>query len=140
MPHLYASEPGVAVWDIPQRRIIARITAGEQGFFTGAAITRDGRQIITGTQAGELALWNTDDGALVRRFAGHAEQTLAVGISPDGSRAVSYRNDNGGDIPWSAWVRARRQSCVEMREKSISGGAVRNPAVICRWRGGPAAR
>src|SRR5207253_11120132 len=84
---VYASEPGVAVWDIPQRRIIARITAGEQGFFTCAAITRDGRQILTGTQAGELALWNTDNGALVRRFAGHAEQTLAVGISPDGSRA-----------------------------------------------------
>jgi len=62
---------------------------------TGAAaiaFSPDGRSLVTGTSGGGVSLWS-EDGALVRHFAGHQSPINSLAFSPDGRQIVSGDDD-----------------------------------------------
>ena len=58
------------------------------GKVTAVHFSRDGGRLVTASGVvglgGEAALWNTEDGALIRRFQGHRDLLFDAALSPDG--------------------------------------------------------
>jgi WD40 repeat protein len=58
-----------------------------------AAISRDGRHIALGLDAGTVVLWDTAAGRPIRTFAGHQKPVLSVAVTPDGKTLISGSAD-----------------------------------------------
>ena len=67
---------------------VIRSFAGRPGYQTGATLTPDGRQVVTGSYDGTIAIWDARTGAEVRKFTA-SEQLNTVAVRPDGRTAVT---------------------------------------------------
>jgi len=59
-----------------------------QGSVTAVAISRDGKQILTGSEDNTARLWN-NQGQLIKELTGHQNFVYAVAISPDGQQILT---------------------------------------------------
>lgn len=64
------------------------------GSMTAAAISGDGRFVLTGEDDGLVTLWNVATGASAGKFMGHGRTVFAAALLPDGKRAVTCGDDN----------------------------------------------
>jgi serine/threonine protein kinase/WD40 repeat protein len=62
---------------------------GHTGTVWSVAITRDGRQVVSGSQDRTARVWDTATGQEVSRFEGHESCVYCVAVSPDGRRVLS---------------------------------------------------
>jgi WD40 repeat protein len=89
----HGGDRSVQVWDLLQRRVVARISGEEDSPLMTFAVSGDGQKIATGSAKGEIGIWDSDNGKLVRKLTGHTEQITAVALSRDGNLAVSSSID-----------------------------------------------
>jgi hypothetical protein len=75
----------------------------------GAALSADGRYVISGGGDGKIRLWDVGTGKEVRQLVGHAGGINALAFSPDGSRIAS--TTGGGQV--FVWDRATDKKLVE---------------------------
>jgi len=61
---------------------------------TSVAFSSDGRQVLSGSDAHTVKLWDTATGALMRTFRGHSGVVTSVAFSPDGRYVLSGSNDH----------------------------------------------
>jgi WD40 repeat protein len=59
------------------------------GILSSMAVSRDGRQALTGSHDGKLRLWDLTTGKVTRVIEGHEAQVTQVALSPDGKYALS---------------------------------------------------
>ncbi len=64
-----------------------------------AIYSPDGNIAATADQAGIIALWNTKNGKLMRRWKGHDTTITSLTFSPDGKQLASY-SLNGSSHIW----------------------------------------
>jgi WD40 repeat protein len=64
------------------------------GNFSAAAISDDGRLLLTGEDDGVVSLRSVSTGATVHEYEGHSRGVLAVALLPGGKRAVTCGDDN----------------------------------------------
>jgi WD40 repeat protein len=57
------------------------------------ALSPDGKRVATGAQDGDLCLWDTTSGNLLRRFPTNKLHVMALAYSPDGHWLLSGSND-----------------------------------------------
>lgn len=57
------------------------------------SLAPDGRLALSGDEVGNIELWNTETGQMVRRFGGHTKPVNSVCFSPDGKQALSGSAD-----------------------------------------------
>jgi WD40 repeat protein len=58
----------------------------------------DGKVLASGSDDGEIGLWEMPTGRPVRRLSGHAWQTNALAFSPDGKQLASAGNDKSARV------------------------------------------
>jgi WD40 repeat protein len=63
------------------------------GVMSGACISPDGSQFLTGSLDCRVHLWDANTGALIRTFSGHKDDIRYVSFSPDGSKFLSASLD-----------------------------------------------
>jgi WD40 repeat protein len=73
-------------WESPA---LERILAGHQGLVTSAAVSPDGRRIVSGSDDRAVTVWDLRSGARLHRLFGHQDLLASVAVSPDGRRIVS---------------------------------------------------
>jgi Tol biopolymer transport system component len=66
---------------------------GQDGAILSAAVSPDGRRVLSGTQEKAMILWDRETGRPNRRFKPHNDRVMTVAISPDGRRALSGSAD-----------------------------------------------
>lgn len=64
------------------------------GSMTAAAISQDGKLVLTGEDDGLVTLWSVATGAAVQKYMGHGRTVFAAALLPDGRRAVTCGDDN----------------------------------------------
>ena len=67
---------------------------------TRLALSRDGRRFATGTDAGEVRIWDRQSSALLQTFAAHRAAVTVMAFHPDGMKWVSGAGD--GSIRWGS--------------------------------------
>jgi WD40 repeat protein/serine/threonine protein kinase/Tfp pilus assembly protein PilF len=67
--------------------------SGHNGDVWFVTVSPDGRYLLSGSQTGELFLWNRETGQLVRRFVGHENAVHSGVFSPDSRRVLSSACD-----------------------------------------------
>lgn len=93
------------IWDVATGSELAKLRLQGTGLRGAAAVSHDGRWIVTGSQrphdneAWAAKLWNVADGRLVHELKGHKTEVSAVAFSPDG-RLVFSGDRNGRGILW----------------------------------------
>jgi WD40 repeat protein len=60
----------------------------------GVAVSPDGTLVAAAQSSGEVNLFRTSDGTLVRTLTGHTDQAFSVAFSPDGTTLASGSGDN----------------------------------------------
>ena len=80
------------------------------GNFSSAAISNDGRLLLTGEDDGAVTLWNVSTGANLHNYVGHGSQVAGVALLPDGKRVVTCGDDNRVII----WDLATAKRLVQM--------------------------
>ena len=66
---------------------------GHDGAVLCAAVTADGRRVLSGTYDKAMILWDRETGRPIRRFKPHNDRVMTVAISPDGRHALSGSAD-----------------------------------------------
>ncbi len=67
---------------------------GHTGRVLAAAVSPDGRYLLSGGDDNTLILWDIASGDIVRRFTGHTNWVRAVAFGPDGRTILSGSEDN----------------------------------------------
>ena len=73
------------------------------------AFSNDGKYIVSGSNNGNVKIWSTETGDVVRALTGHTRVVTSVAFSRDGKYVVSGSNDKSvkiwstktGDVKWS---------------------------------------
>ncbi|HEY5316156.1 MAG TPA: WD40 repeat domain-containing protein [Pirellulales bacterium] len=83
---------GAGVLSMLDGRELSRFTGHNNGAIS-CTFLRDGRTAVTGDSIGDICIWDSDSGRLVRRLDSLGRSKFAVGWSPDG-RQVAWGNLN----------------------------------------------
>ncbi len=126
----------VAVWDVATGRCIQSIFAPPHGA-SSAAITPDGSRIVT-CREGQLHVWDTKSGALLRRLSKRGIKIGCVAFSPDG-KFIWSGADEGSVTVWDSQsgepMHSEKITFPESRRGSISAIAVSPDGKVAaaRW-------
>ncbi len=82
--------------------------SGHTDAVTSVALSRDGKQALSGGKDGKLQLWDTETGRPLRQAGLHPSPVQAVALAPDGRRALSA----GADGTVRLWDGQGRSSLV----------------------------
>ncbi len=94
------------IWDVATGSELADLRLQGTGLRGAAAVSHDGRWIVTGSQrpqqgdAWTAKLWSAADGRLVHEWPGHKTEVSAVAFSPDDRLAFSG-DRNGRGVLWN---------------------------------------
>jgi eukaryotic-like serine/threonine-protein kinase len=93
---LSAGEDGqVILWDIEHRGQVRNLGSREGLVWHAMAVSRDGRQALTGGKDGLVHHWNLATGLeTTKRWGGHQGPISDIAISADSRRAVTSSNDH----------------------------------------------
>lgn len=85
-----------------------------------AALSRDGKFVVTGAEDNTLKLWDVAKGQLVRTYTGHRKPIYSVALSPDGTRLYSAGEDDRLKL-WDALTGKVIQDVkIDLREMTLS--------------------
>lgn len=104
----------------------AKLT-GHTGAVNAVAFSKSGKMLATvaGTAgvSGEIKLWNTSDGKLIRAWTGHTDAIYAAAISPDGSLLATGSYDQKIML-WNIYANIGEKGPGEPRVLSGHNGAI----------------
>jgi len=95
------------------------IQRGHSADINAAAISPDGRLLLTGSSDHAACLWDMASGRELRCFVGHAEPVLAVAFSPDGRRALTASLDDTARL-WDTATGERERGFVDPADSLIA--------------------
>ena len=93
----------IKIWNFEKYEKPIKVFCRRPGFFhrfwpgspiTSAAISPDGKYIVSGSRDSTIEVWNMEDGKLIRTLRGHEGDVTSVAISPDGKYIVSGSRDS----------------------------------------------
>jgi WD40 repeat protein len=91
---------GLDLWDVLDRRLLRRVPSGKVGPLTCAALTRNGRHLVTGGGDGKVRLWDLEATSLPRVLGQHESGRVAsVAVSPDGRLAATGEDRDDSRSP-----------------------------------------
>ena len=67
---------------------------------TSAAVSPDGRHIVSGSEDQTVMIWNLESGVQIGRLSGHRGWANSVAVSPDSRHIVSVSEDQGIVAIW----------------------------------------
>jgi WD40 repeat protein len=76
------------IWDAHSGELITTLVGHANGV-TSVAVTRDGKQVITGSVDGTARIWDAETGTELRALRGEERDITSVAVSPDGARVVA---------------------------------------------------
>jgi WD40 repeat protein len=88
------------LWDTVARRKVSAFTA-DIAKVVAMALSRDGKQLLTGSKDQIGALWDAETGRKLHVFKGHSHVVSAVAFSPDGKHVLTGSLD-GTAMLWEA--------------------------------------
>jgi WD40 repeat protein len=89
---LVSAEWDHVIWVWRAGREVRRIDPGK-GLVINLALSREGRQVVSGWHDVRIRFFDVRSGKLLRTFNKHTEPVEAIALSPDGSQLVSGGRD-----------------------------------------------
>jgi WD40 repeat protein len=86
------TDSAVRIWDVETGKPVGRLE-GHKGIVRSVAVSRDGRQALSGGSDMTLILWDPKTRREVHRLRGHQNRIESVAFLPDGHHAVSASLD-----------------------------------------------
>jgi len=104
--HVYTGAWGESsLWEVASGRRV-RTFHRHKGYIYGAAFSRDGRYLLTGSADNTAILWDVATGNKLRTFSGHSESITSVAFNPDGRQIVTGSQDHTAAL-WDTSTGAR---------------------------------
>ena len=98
------------VWPLAGGAELARIPLDDAKPASGIALSADGRLLVLGDANGNVCLYDLKQEKLIKQYAGHTGNVLAVDISRDGNRIVS----GGEDGTIRVWQRNAEKQLTQL--------------------------
>jgi WD40 repeat protein len=119
-------------WDLRTRQRLATLE-GHEAAVVRVVFSRDGKQVLTGSQDRNALLWDAATGRTLALFSGHTAAVTHVALSPDGRRAATGSDDGTvrlwpADLVSAARQRLPRQLTQAERERYAVAVAGVSPA------------
>jgi WD40 repeat protein/serine/threonine protein kinase len=81
------------LWDLDQRRLVARLDAHIGRVFAARFVAESGREILTAASDGTVRLWDAATGSPHQMFRGDSHSLADAALGPDGSVVVAGGSD-----------------------------------------------
>jgi WD40 repeat protein len=78
----------VRTWDAETGKLLLKLDPCKS-HVSQFVLSRDGKQIVTGSLDKAVKVWDATTGKLLRSFEGHEAEVVSVALSPDGKHAAS---------------------------------------------------
>ena len=117
--------PPARLWDVARSKEV-RAFKGHDGYVYSAALSRDGKWLVTGGDDRTARLWDAGTGQEVRVFQGHARVINAIALSDDARWLVTGSGDKTARL-WDV-VTGKEVRTFHGHEKGISSIAVSGDA------------
>ncbi|HEX5749278.1 MAG TPA: CHAT domain-containing protein [Archangium sp.] len=91
--------------EVLQQPVASAVLRGHRGPVRAAALSPEGRWVVTASRDGTARLWRADGTGVPRVLEGHGGEVLAVAFSPDGRRVVTASADRTARV-WTVEGRA----------------------------------
>jgi WD40 repeat protein len=100
---LSAAGEELILWEVATGTVVRRFvgdesTPGHDDVIYSAVFSPDGQHVLSADRHGDIILWDTNTGAIIRRMGEtetrHLEAVRSVAISPDGQTALSGSSDD----------------------------------------------
>ena len=79
----------VRIWDLESRKCLVQWTGDGPQIASEATLSKDGRIVASAWEDGRVRIWDATDGKLLHDLSGHLEPVNTIGLTRDGSIAVS---------------------------------------------------
>jgi WD40 repeat protein len=90
----FSTDGKYRLWDVETGNALSeQINLGDQGGFTSAAITPDGKFVVTGSGVGEVKMWDSVTGAFLFSFFGHTTRVQGLSFDHDGTNLLTASDD-----------------------------------------------
>jgi WD40 repeat protein/DNA-binding SARP family transcriptional activator len=86
------------LWDVSPTGSRELLTVGTDAPATFSAYSADGGRLATGTEEGDVAVWNAATGERIAMLGGHTDRISGGGFSPDGRLLVTSGEDQTARI------------------------------------------
>src|SRR5207253_2620277 len=91
----------IRLWDVATGKETSRLQVGEEREqLFSAAMSPDGRRVLTGHLDGSVCLWDLATKKKLAGFSKHKGRVLSVAFTPDGRFALSGGDDGGTSGIW----------------------------------------
>lgn len=80
-------------WDVVTGEIIHRYTGSHEDRILAVAVTPDGTRILSGSNSGDVSLWDFDAGTELRRYDGINSAVTEIQVNPDGQSFLAASID-----------------------------------------------
>ncbi|QRK12260.1 CHAT domain-containing protein [Archangium violaceum] len=89
-----------AALEVLQQPLASAVLRGHRGPVRAAALSADGRWVVTASRDGTARVWRADGTGVPRVLEGHGGEVLTAAFSPDGRRVVTASADRTARVWW----------------------------------------
>ena len=89
----HSTIPDASGGGVPHGVALVHTLAGHTGLVLSVAFDAEGRTLASGSDEGNLALWEASSGALIRRIEAHSGKAWSVAFEPRGRAVASAGSD-----------------------------------------------
>ncbi len=119
------------LWNVADGRLVREVATGARDTLYGVRFSPDGQLLATAAADGQVPIFRTADGSLVKTLAGHTHHVLGVAWRPDGKLLATC----GGDQTVKVWDLESGTALRTMRGDTYQIGEYRRPVTSISFVG-----
>ena len=90
---LISAGADIRFWDVRTHHENALKLSSRAGWFSGLALSPDGRRLAAGASDGRITIWDVASHLELATLEGHKEEVTSLAFTPDGDHLVSASKD-----------------------------------------------
>ncbi|UXI14068.1 hypothetical protein NH340_JMT00011 [Sarcoptes scabiei] len=129
-----SQDMSLKIWETSTGKLTQVLVGHEGGISCVATAALNETVVVSGSQDCNIIVWDINTGAELLSLTGHNANVIGIVLTPDGSRALSYSEDNTFQL-WDIKDNGKRLSLLDMHQNIIQAYCSLTVSYVAVWLG-----